>query len=115
MVMDSPVHGRGLFAARDYAAGETVLVEAPLVKMQDVGNRQDVLVCSECLCFLDVSRTLLAKVATGATTRQAAEATVVACGGCQGRERVIQRRFNVGVLEASPERNASTRRVRPER
>ena len=61
MVMDSPVHGRGLFAARDYAAGETVLVEAPLVKMQDVGNRQDVLVCSECLCFLDVSRTLLAK------------------------------------------------------
>ena len=36
----------------------------------------------------------------------------------QGRKRVIQRRFNVGVLDSTPERNqrkASTLRVRPER
>jgi len=33
----------------------------------------------------------------------------------QGRKRVIQRRFNVGVLEAISERKASTLRVRPER
>ena len=33
----------------------------------------------------------------------------------QGRKRVMQRRFNVGVLEATPERKASTLRVRPER
>ena len=33
----------------------------------------------------------------------------------RGRKRVIQRRFNVDVLEASFERNASTLRVRPER
>ena len=31
------------------------------------------------------------------------------------RKRVIQRRFNVGVLEAIPERKAFTLRVRPER
>ena len=33
----------------------------------------------------------------------------------QGRTRVIHRRFNVGVLEATPERNASTLGGRPER
>ena len=33
----------------------------------------------------------------------------------QGRKRVIQRRFNVGVLEAIPKRKGSTLRVRPER
>ena len=33
----------------------------------------------------------------------------------QGRKRVIQRRLNMGVLEAISERNASTLRVRPER
>ena len=33
----------------------------------------------------------------------------------QGRKRVIQRRFNVGVLEATSGRKASTLRVRPER
>ena len=33
----------------------------------------------------------------------------------RGRKRVIQRRFNVDVLEATPERNASTLWVRPER
>ena len=36
-------------------------------------------------------------------------------GAFQGRKRVIQRRFNVGVLEATPERKASTLLVRPER
>ena len=33
----------------------------------------------------------------------------------QGRKRVIQRRFNVGVLEAIPKRKASTLCARPER
>ena len=30
------------------------------------------------------------------------------CGAAQGRKRVIQRRFNVGALEAIPKRKAST-------
>ena len=38
-----------------------------------------------------------------------------ATGESQGRKRVIQRRFNVGVLETISERKASTLRVRPER
>ena len=33
---------------------------------------------------------------------------IIAQGKCQGRKRVIQRRFNVGVLEAISKRNAST-------
>ena len=33
----------------------------------------------------------------------------------QGRRRMPQRRFNVGVLEAMPKRHASTLGVRPER
>ena len=36
-------------------------------------------------------------------------------GGKQGRKRVIQRRSDVGVLEATPERHASTLWIRPER
>ena len=36
-------------------------------------------------------------------------------GLARGRTRVIQRRFNVGALEAVPERNAPTLSVRPER
>ena len=54
-----------------------------------------------------------------------ADGTVVDCCGTplrkdntgylQGWKRVIQRRFNVGVLEAVPERKASTLWVRPER
>ena len=36
-------------------------------------------------------------------------------GRSQGRKRVMQRRFNVGVLEAISKRKASTLRARPER
>ena len=42
-------------------------------------------------------------------------ATYIARSEKRGRKRVIQRHFNLGVLEAIPERQASTRRGRPER
>ena len=37
------------------------------------------------------------------------------CGFDRGRKRVTQRRFNMSVIEAIPERKASTPWVRPER
>ena len=77
----SPLHGRGLFAARDFAAGETILVEAPLVAMQDLANRHAALVCGECLAFLDLGRDLLEAVAAGASPRVAADAAVARGGG----------------------------------
>ena len=48
-----------------------------------------------------------------ASTGRLAEATLERLE--RGRKRVIQRRFNVGVLEATPERKAPTLWVRPER
>ncbi|KAK7239273.1 methyltransferase [Aureococcus anophagefferens] len=77
----SPLHGRGLFAARDFAAGETILVEAPLVAMQDLANRHAALVCGECLAFLDLGRDLLEAVARGASPPPPADAAVARGGG----------------------------------
>ena len=45
-------HGKGLFAARDFDEGERVLVEPPLVGMQQEGNRKDALVCGECFRYV---------------------------------------------------------------
>jgi hypothetical protein len=50
-VQRSVTHGKGLVAARDFAEGERVLVEAPLIGMQQEGNRADALAGLVALCW----------------------------------------------------------------
>ena len=47
-VGQSPLHGRGLFATETIPAGTTIYRERPLVAMQTLANRRDVLVCAAC-------------------------------------------------------------------
>ena len=44
--------GRGLFAARDFAEGERVLCEPPLVGIQQESNREDATVCAQCFRYV---------------------------------------------------------------
>ena len=44
--------GRGLFAARDFAEGERVLCEPPLVGIQQESNREDAAVCAQCFRYV---------------------------------------------------------------
>ena len=55
----------------------------------------------------DVDRELVGPQAEAGDGRAAYNAAHMKANG-QGRKRVIQRRFNVGVLEAIPKRKAST-------
>ena len=50
----SGIHGRGLFSRRSFVPGQIILEEEPLVAMQDLRSRQEVLCCGRCLGFLDV-------------------------------------------------------------
>ena len=52
VVVKRVTHGKGLVAARDFAEGDRVLVEPPLVAMQQETNRADALVCGECLRYV---------------------------------------------------------------
>ena len=45
-------HGKGLVAARAFAKGERVLVEHPLVGMQQETNRADARVCGACFRYV---------------------------------------------------------------
>jgi hypothetical protein len=70
-VAKSATHGKGLVAARDFAQGERVLVEVPLVGMQQESNRSDALVCGECFRYVgsvehQIARRLLADAAAEA-------------------------------------------------
>jgi hypothetical protein len=58
-------HGKGLVAARDFAEGDRVLVEPPLVGMQHERNRRHALVCGQCFRYVgavehQIARRLLA-------------------------------------------------------
>eukprot|EP00210_Caulerpa_lentillifera_P007793 g7437.t1 len=46
---DDSRKGRGLFATMNIHKGETILIEKPLISMQDSDNKRDALVCSHCL------------------------------------------------------------------
>ena len=48
----SKYQGRGLFAARDFAEGERVLCEPPLVGIQQESNREDATVCAQCFRYV---------------------------------------------------------------
>ena len=48
----SKYRGRGLFAARDFAEGERVLCEPPLVGIQQESNREDATVCAQCFRYV---------------------------------------------------------------
>ena len=62
----------------------------------------------------DLDAWLANKLATTALPEKLL-APLAALGAYQGRTRVIRRRFNVGVLEATPETQASALVIRPER
>ena len=67
---DAAIHGKGLFAARDFAEGERVLVEPPLIGMQQESTRDDALVCAQCFTYVgsveqQIARRLLTDAAAG--------------------------------------------------
>ena len=67
---DAAIHGKGLVAARDFTEGERVLVEPPLIGMQQESNRDDALVCGECFTYVgsveqQIARRLLDEAAGG--------------------------------------------------
>uniref|UniRef100_A0A7S3NGY7 SET domain-containing protein n=1 Tax=Aureoumbra lagunensis TaxID=44058 RepID=A0A7S3NGY7_9STRA len=49
---ESEIHGRGLFANEEIEKNETILIERPLVAMQDLQSRQESMCCGNCLGFL---------------------------------------------------------------
>jgi hypothetical protein len=44
--------GKGLYATRDFAVGDRVLIEPPMVAMQHERNRNDAIVCSFCCRYV---------------------------------------------------------------
>ena len=48
----SDLHGDGLFSDRNVRMDETLFIEPPLLFLQSVENRQDVLVCANCYKFV---------------------------------------------------------------
>lgn len=48
----SPVHGFGVFATSPIRAGEVILTEAPLLRLQSLTNKSDALVCGYCFRFV---------------------------------------------------------------
>ena len=52
MKEEHAIEGHGVFSASSFSAGETILLEKPLVLSQDFGNRLEVLVCKNCGALL---------------------------------------------------------------
>ena len=51
-VVSGKNRGKGLYATRDFAVGDRVLIEPPLVAMQHERNRNDAIVCSFCFRYV---------------------------------------------------------------
>ncbi len=51
-VCRSPVHGFGVFATCTIRAGDVILTETPLLRLQSLTNRSDALVCGFCFRFV---------------------------------------------------------------
>lgn len=51
-VTKSPLHGDGVIATTGICNGQVVLTDIPLVKLQTLENRSDVLVCACCFRFI---------------------------------------------------------------
>jgi hypothetical protein len=73
-------HGKGLVAARAFAKGERVLVEPPLVGMQQESNRADARVCGSCFRYVgsvgaQIARRLLAPAMRDAASAHGVDAT----------------------------------------
>lgn len=66
----SPLHGCGLFASLAFAKGQVIVEEAPLVAMQDLASRAEVMCCGKCLAPLPINDSLRKELASGVRTRQ---------------------------------------------
>lgn len=66
----SSLHGNGLFAKKGINARETVFLESPLVAMQTLSNRREVMVCAACFGPLCVPASTMMSVLTGTTSPQ---------------------------------------------
>lgn len=66
----SPLHGYGLFATLAVAKGQVIVEEAPLVAMQDLASRAEVMCCGKCLAPLQINESLRHELASGVKTRQ---------------------------------------------
>jgi hypothetical protein len=51
-VFSSPLHGDGVVCHHPFVSGDVLFAERPLCCMQTLSNKQDVLVCSQCLQFI---------------------------------------------------------------
>lgn len=85
-VKPSAVHGAGLFATRAFKEGDVVFRERPLVAMQDLANKREVVACSCCLKFIDLGTELLRLVKDEPHGRKSAHDAVVQVprGGPEG-------------------------------
>ena len=82
----SALHGAGLFATRAFRRGDVVLRERPLVAMQDLANKREVVACGNCLKFIDLGKELLRLVKDEEDGRRCAHDAVcqVPRGGPEG-------------------------------
>lgn len=48
----SPIHGNGLCATKEFKRGDIIFFEVPWLFLQSTPNKQDVLVCANCACFV---------------------------------------------------------------
>lgn len=70
-VAESSVHGHGLFAGRSFSEGELILEERPLLAMQDLRSRCELLCCGRCLAELGhVEESVRRRLAAGEVTRR---------------------------------------------
>ena len=85
-VKPSALHGAGLFATRAFRRGDVVLRERPLVAMQDLANKREVVACGNCLKFIDLGKELLRLVKDEEDGRRCAHDAVcqVPRGGPEG-------------------------------
>ena len=85
-VKPSALHGAGLFATRAFRRGDVVLRERPLVAMQDLSNKREVVACGNCLKFIDLGKELLRLVLDEDDGRRCAHDAVcqVPKGGPEG-------------------------------
>ena len=82
----SPLHGRGLYATKAIPAGTALYRERPLVAMQTLANRADVLVCAACFGPLPApTETHLGVLVEGVCSPRevASSPRAFGCVGCQ--------------------------------
>ena len=101
--------GRGLFATVPLAAGAEALRETPICRLQDLGNRQDVLTCGGCLALLGDAESCLALLG-----RRSSRADVVGAPSrptirtCTTLSRTPGRNWNSTSETAPPSRSSAS-------